>query len=235
MRAEIVIASVIAVSGLLAAGQAIHRGLQDPPPPPAVADPASTRCAGHYEAVEGGTRRMTIAVVGDRVTAWQPPDERATSWASYAAGHGVRIVDFWAERDARVRDLTAVVTPSDADVLVILAGTNDLDHAASADEVELGMQRIAETAGTDDVLVSSIPPVEGQPQKTADFNELLARIAYRHDWSFVDAGSTVVAKNCTYRKDMSDDGIRPTAEGARLIGEAVRGVLTTRPALAPTG
>ncbi len=233
MRAEVVIASVIVVSGVLASGQAVKEGLKDPPPPPKVVDPASTRCADAYEPAVGANRSMDIAVVGDLVTSWTPPDDRATSWATYVTGHGVRLTRSWVDRDAQVRDLAALVDPSDADVLVVLAGTNDVDHVSAGDEVELGLTRIVAAAGVDRVLISSIPPIDDQPQKTADFNELLAKIAYRHDWSFVDAGSTVVRADCRYRKGLSSDGVRPTAEGARIIGEAVRGVLTTRTDLAP--
>ncbi len=124
--------------------------------------------------------------------------------------------------------------PTDADVLVVLAGRTTSTTCSAGDEVELGLTRIVAAAGVDRVLISSIPPIDDQPQKTADFNELLAKIAYRHDWSFVDAGSAVVRADCRYRKGLSSDGVRPSAEGARIIGEAVRGVLTTRTDLAPT-
>jgi len=233
MRAEVVIASVIVVSGVLASGQAVKEGLKDPPPPAEVVDPASTRCAGVYEPVVGGDRRMDIAVVGDRVTAAGPPDDPATSWATYVTGHGVRVTQSWVDRDARVRDLADEVGPSDADVLVVLAGTNDLDFGTVTDELELSLARLVEAAGADRVLVSSVPPIDGQPQKTADYNELLARIAYRHDWSFVDAGASVVRPDCRYRTGLTTDGTRPSVEGARAIGEAIRGVLTTRVDLAP--
>ena len=233
MKADAVIASVIVVTGLLASGQAVRQGLEDPPPPPEVVDPASSRCADAYDPAAGDDRRMDIAVVGDRVTAWRSPDDRATSWATYATGRGVRLTDAWVSRDSRVRDLAGKVRPTDADVLVVLAGTNDLDFGAAPDEIELGLTRIAAAARVDDVLISSIPPIDDQPQKTADFNVLLSKIAYRHDWSFVDAGSSVAQDDCQFRQGLSTDGVRPTAEGARIIGEAVRGVLTTRADLAP--
>lgn len=229
MRAEVVIASVIALAGLLAAGQAVSRGLEDPPPPPEVVDPASTRCADAYEPLPGRERRLDITVVGDRVTA----APAASSWMTYVSGHGVRVTSSFVDGDARARDLVSLVEPSEADVLVVAVGTNDLDYGPVGDEIELSLQRIAERVGVPEVLISSIPPVSGQPQKTADYNDLLARIAYRHDWSFVDAGSVVVADDCRYRKGLGDDEGRPTAEGARLIGEAVRGVLTTRRDLVP--
>jgi lysophospholipase L1-like esterase len=177
---------------------------------------------------------MTIAVVGDRVTSWRPPDDRETSWASYVIGDGVRLSRSWVDRDARARDLADEVDRSDADVLVVLVGTNDLTLGAAPDDIELGLTRIAAAAGVDDVLVSSIPPIDHLAQKTADYNVLLSRIAYRHGWSFVDAGASVVRPDCTYRHDLTTDGIRPSAEGARTIGEAIRAVLTSRADLAPT-
>jgi hypothetical protein len=59
-------------------------------------------------------------------------------------------------------------------------------------------------------------------------NEFLSRVAYRHGWSFVDAGSAVQGKDCRYRSGMSSDGIHPTPEGARRIGDAIRAALTGR-------
>jgi lysophospholipase L1-like esterase len=233
VRGEVVVASVIALSGLLAAGQAIKEGLKDPPPPEKPFDRSTIRCVDSYEPTVSGHRAVRVAVLGDAVTAWRPPDHPATSWVTYARGNGVRVAQDWVDPDATVQKLSTRVTATRADVLVVLAGTNDLRADTANDQVELGLQRAVERAGVDKVLISSIPPVPYLTQETADFNELLARIAYRHDWSFVDAGTTVVDDNCSFSSGMRGPGARPSAEGARRIGSAVQGALTTRTDLAP--
>jgi lysophospholipase L1-like esterase len=146
---------------------------------------------------------------------------------------GVSVEDSTIDPDARVRDLAAEAGPSTADVLVVLAGSNDVAFATSNDDVELALQRLVDRTQVPRVLLASIPPGARQPQKTADFNDLLSRIAYRHDWSFVNASADLVARDCAYRPRMTLDGVRPSEAGAKAIAEAVRGALTTRTDLDP--
>jgi hypothetical protein len=134
----------------------------------------------------------------------------------------------YAKAGARAEILADRVRPVDADVLVIMAGTTDLRLGPANDDTELALQRIANRAGASHVLISSIPPVRGQIEAIAQFNDWLARVAYRHGWSFVDAGGAVRTPDCRYRPGLSVNGLRPNAEGARLIGEAVRSALTGR-------
>jgi lysophospholipase L1-like esterase len=223
MKADVIVISVIALSGLLAAGQAISRS-QDSP-----ALVKTSRCAPYVPAA-AADREITFAAVGDRVTDWRGA-RRDVSWVTYADQGPVEWVGGHARSGARIQDLPARVDPVEADVLVILAGTNDVVVAYTNDQIELNLQRIVENSGAENVLLSSIPPVDSARKQTADFNDFLARVAYRHDWSFVDAGSAVRVRTCEFREGLTTDGVRPTPAGARLIGDAIRGVLTTRPTL----
>ena len=222
MKADVIVISVIALSGLLAAGQAVSRSLDSPPLV------KTSRCAPYVPAAPAD-REITFAAVGDRVTDWRG-SRRETSWVTYADQGSVEWVGGQARSSARIQDLPGRVNPVKADVLVILAGTNDVVVAYTNDQVELNLQRIVEKSGVENVLLSSIPPVDSARKQTADFNEFLARVAYRHDWSFVDAGSAVRVRTCEFREGLTADGIDPTPAGARLIGDAIRGVLTTRTA-----
>jgi lysophospholipase L1-like esterase len=232
VRSEIVVASVIALAGALAIGQAVVDGLADSPPPKAAGE--RKRTCDRYEPGPSRDREMTFAAVGDTVTAWRGPD-RATSWVTYADRGSVTLRGGIARAGATTGELAAAVRPVEADVLVILTGTTDLRFSQPADQIELNLQRVVDRAGADQVLLSSIPPAPGLAERTAEFNDFLARVAYRHEWSFVDAGSAVRAKNCRYVKDLASDGVRPDEEGARLIGDAVRAALTTRASFSRPG
>lgn len=239
MRADVVIASVIAIAGAMAIGQAVSEGLTDPPaqnvgrskgePTPPVL------CATH-RSMPAKDRAISFAAVGDTVTAWRTSKGmNPQSWVTYAAGSNTRLAGGFARPGIGTERISLGVKPVEADVLVLMTGTNDLMFPFAYDNVERSLQRTVDTVGIDRVLVSSIPPVDAYPAKTKEFNEYLARIAYRHDWSFVDAGSTVRGSNCRYRPGLTSDGIVPTREGARLIGEAIRSALTTRQELATAG
>lgn len=176
---------------------------------------------------------MTFAVAGDTVTDWRAPNGMSpTSWVTYADQGRVELVGGWARAGVGTQRISMSVRPVDADVLILLTGTNDLQYPFAYDNIELSLQRTVDTVGARDVLVSSIPPVAGFEMKTVRFNAWLARVAYRHDWAFVDAGSTLRGRDCSYRPRMTSDGTRPTPEGARLIGDAIRAALTNRPTAA---
>jgi hypothetical protein len=221
VRAEGVVAAVIAIAGVMAVTQAVTDGLADSPPPPGRSCPA-------YEPGLQHDTKINFAAVGDELTDWQSARAGPTSWVTYAGTAPVRFVGGYAQAGADAEVLAGRVRDIDADVLVILTGISDLRFGSDNDQTELSLQRIATRAGASHVLISSIPPVRGQIEATAQFNEWLARVAFRHGWSFVDAGGAVRTADCKYRRGLSINGLSPNAEGARLIGEAIRSALTGR-------
>jgi hypothetical protein len=153
---------------------------------------------------------------------------------TYLDGDGVTVSRTWIDPEADLTDLAGEVTRTRADVLVVLAGSMDVRASTSRDQVELALQRIVDRTGARRVLVSSIPPVPRNAQQTADFNDYLARVAYQHDWSFVNAGATVVKDDCEYEPALGGPGPRLTHQGASVVGRSIRGILTTRTDLDPS-
>lgn len=228
-KADVVIAVVIALAGAVAIGQAVSDGAATNATKGQVTNPAVLeRCSSPPLVPKADARaNVTFAAVGDTVTDWKSRKSlAATSWVTYADTGNVELVGGWAKEGVGTERISLAAKPTDADVAVILTGTNDLMFPFVYDNVELSLQKTVDKLGTDKVLLSSVPPVDAEPAKTAKFNAWLARVAYRHDWAFVDAGSAVRSGRCKYRKGMTTDGVRPTPEGARLIGEAIHSALT---------
>ncbi|WP_449283781.1 SGNH/GDSL hydrolase family protein [Leucobacter sp.] len=172
-----------------------------------------------------GTGAIRMAAVGDSITDGDSMDLAGgvpgpQSWVSYAIAPEIEFVGGWAEWGATTERMAeAVQQPLDADVLVILAGTND---AGGTPHERIGehLARIVEAAGVDSVVLSSVPPNDYALGMTAELNGYLERLAAREEWTWVDAAAGLRSGD-RYAEGMSYDGVHPTEEGARVIGEAI--------------
>ncbi|QCR20086.1 SGNH/GDSL hydrolase family protein [Agrococcus sp. SGAir0287] len=178
-------------------------------------------------ASEGATDVVRMAVVGDSITDADSPDLAsgalgAQSWVSYAVGDGVAFAGGWAQWGARTAQMAdGVAGPLDADVLVILAGTNDAYSDDLAADVGAQLERIVDRADVEAVVVSSIPPIDAAPDRATAVNAFLEPFVAEHGWTWVDA-SAGLRDGEGFAPTMSDDGVHPTADGARILGHAIR-------------
>lgn len=206
-------AAATAVCLALAAGLALAACAPMPPraEPPPLAEP------------ETGAIRM--AAVGDSITDGDSLDLAGgvpgpLSWVSYAIGPGIEFVGGWAEWGATTERMAAAVRqPLDADVLVILAGTNDVGWIPH-EQIGRHLTQVADAAAVDSVVLSSVPPNDYALGRTAELNEYLARLAAHEDWIWVDAAAGL-RDGDRYAEGMSSDGVHPSEEGARVIGAAI--------------
>src|SRR5690625_3896685 len=72
-----------------------------------------------------------LVAVGDSITAADSPDFSAgelgaESWVNYVVGEDVELVGGWAAWGATTGEMADNVEPADGDVLVVMAGTNDV-------------------------------------------------------------------------------------------------------------
>lgn len=174
---------------------------------------------------EPGADPIRMAAVGDSITDGDSMDLAGgvpgpLSWVSYAIAPGIEFAGGWAEWGATTEQMAAAVRqPLDADVLVILAGTNDAGWTPH-EQIGEHLTRIAESAAVDVVVLSSVPPNDYALGKTAELNEYLERVAVREGWIWVDAAAGL-RNGDRYAEGMSYDGVHPSEEGARVIGEAI--------------
>ncbi|MFF2272202.1 SGNH/GDSL hydrolase family protein [Agromyces sp. NPDC058136] len=202
----------------------------------ACSSPASTGSEGatnpaasfpSTDPTEPGRQQATsFAVVGDSITDANSPDLAGgdlgtESWARYVAEAGVGFAGGWAEWGAQTSFMADSVTAYDADVLVVLAGTNDLGFGVPFDESAAHLDRIVATVGIDDVVISSIPPTGAFPEASAQYNEQLEALADDRGWRFVDASAGLRNTDGGFADGMSYDGIHPSEQGARVLGAAI--------------
>ncbi|MBK0418240.1 SGNH/GDSL hydrolase family protein [Leucobacter sp. CSA1] len=200
--------AVVVAACLLAVGCASAPPRSSPPPLP--------------EPAEGAIR---MAAVGDSITDGDSIDLAGgspgpQSWVSYAIGPEVEFVGGWAEWGATTERMAdAVRGPLDADVLVVLAGTNDAGWTGH-EQIGDNLTRIVENAGVETVLLSSVPPTDFAGATKTDLNAYLERFADDQGWAWVDAAAGL-RDGDAFSDGMSYDGVHLTEEGARVLGTAI--------------
>jgi lysophospholipase L1-like esterase len=170
---------------------------------------------------------VALAVVGDSISEADSYDFSAGvlgpgSWVSHATGDGVRFAGGWAVSGALTSQMARGARPVAADVLVVLAGTNDVASGLSFESCAVNLRSIVGTVGAPRVVVSSIPPIDFAPSFATTFNERLRELAGEAGWEFVDAMAGIRDGDGRFGPRMSFDGVHPTVEAARVIGRAIR-------------
>ncbi len=168
---------------------------------------------------------LTLAVVGDSISEADSHDFSAgrlgeASWVRHAVGDGVRFAGGWAVSGAVTAEMARYARPVPADVLVILAGTNDVYRGVPFATCAANLRSIAEAVGAGRVVVSAIPPIDVEPELVTAYNRQLQDFATESGWEFVDA-MTGIRQGDRFADGMSDDGVHPTVRAAEAIGAAV--------------
>lgn len=206
--------------------------------PGAVAGPGAPRMADQAMAVAAGADVVRFAVAGDSITADHayPRDvarrivgER--SWVNFAQGETTAFVGGWAVGGAVTAEMADGSYPLAADVLVMIAGTNDIHAGLPFEDIGANMVRIADTVGAPRVLVSSVPPRNGFAAETVAYNDWLAGFVAERGWDWVDAaaGLRSEANPGLYSDGMAYDGVHPSLAGARVLGSAILAELREQP------
>lgn len=227
------------VAGLLLAGVALAacaplaNSVRDATPNPVATSPAASAPAASATPPEASDDTATFAVVGDSITDANSPDLPGgvlgtESWARYVVEAGLGFAGGWAEWGAPTSLMADSVSAVDADVLVILAGTNDLALGVPFADTTEHLDRIVATVGIDEVVISSIPPIDALPEAAPQYNAQLASLAGQRGWRFVDASAGLRTDDGRFIEGMAYDGLHPSEQGARVLGEAIAAELLGR-------
>jgi lysophospholipase L1-like esterase len=204
-----------------------------PEPPPASAQVHESPYSAEAQTAQTETPRaaspVRIAIFGDSISEAGSPDFTsgrfgALSWASYL-GEDFSFAGGWAKVGARTSDMLAYAKPLTADVLVVIAGTNDYRTGVPFNETAENLDRMVATAGVGRVIVSSVPPNDFDPAAATALNERLAAHVRERGWTFFDAMSGLRSGD-RFAAGMTSDGVHPSEAGAQIIGatlsEAIR-------------
>ncbi|WP_170860982.1 SGNH/GDSL hydrolase family protein [Trujillonella endophytica] len=171
----------------------------------------------------------SFVVVGDSLTAGGAPirgpeADGEFSWVPAALGPGVEFRGGWATDGANAAQMRAGVTPADADVLVVMAGTNDMLQGRPWAQTRDDLIVIAARAGTPVVLLSAVPPNDVDPAGALALNRSLAGLAAEQGWAFADPWEPVTVGG-RYRAGSTLDGVHPTPRVAAEVGTRLRAAL----------
>lgn len=213
----------LAVVAFVSLGAAVFALTQPVQPPPATAAAIEALKATPTPTAEP----IRLAVVGDSITEANSPDFNNgrigdISWLTPVLGDSITFAGGWADGGAPTETIAANVTPYDADVLVIAAGTND--SFISFERTTAALDAIVAKAEVPRVIVSAIPPNNTRPNLPTAFNAALQQLASERGWEFVDAAASL-RDGEQYIDGYSLDGVHPTKDAARILGEGIRAAI----------
>lgn len=172
---------------------------------------------------------LTFAVVGDSISARAGRtgiDQSAGSWTSYAGAADLEYVDNgWAQNGATLFEMEANLSAVGADALVILAGTNDLTGGVPVADRLAIVGQLADQSGASRIVISAVPPFDGAPAASTEWNAALAEYASARGWQFVDPWSTLRTPAGSYIARFTLDGVHPTVAAAQIVGTVIHAAL----------
>ena len=147
-----------------------------------------------------------------------------SSWVKYVAGPRVNVVAGWADAGASSQRIAAAARPVSADVLVIDIGVEDQINKTPFSETTANIGKIVETVNAPKVILLAAPPFASVPKAASTLNTQLQQLANDRGWTFLDAAAGV-RDGTDYKNGTSDDGRKPNATGAAVIGAAVKAAI----------
>jgi len=199
------------------------------PTPPAAPVTTRTPTATATSSAPPSTAPVRLAVFGGEATNGNSPDFVGkklgdSSWVNYVAGPGVNVVAGWADPGASSQRIAAAARLVSADVLVIDIGVEDQINKTPFSETTTNIGKIVTTVNAPKVILLGAPPFASAPNAAGTLNTQLRQLANDRGWTFLDA-AVGVRDGTEYKNGTSDDGRKPNATGAQVIGAAVKAAI----------
>ncbi len=172
----------------------------------------------------GGSVRSYVAV-GDSLTSGLGPADSLEVPGPNAWVHGETVdrlqrVGGWAYPGRVTEDMRAAVVPTDADVLVLLAGTNDLIRGVPWERTAENLRAISATVGARQTLLVAVVPIDSMAEQRRTFNQRLVALAADAGWRYVDPWTSLAAGD-RWLPGASPDALHPTPESAVVAGRSI--------------
>lgn len=167
-----------------------------------------------------------FVVVGDSITAGTERIDGnrivgTGSWVPAAAAPPVTFLGGWAVPGSTSAAMLEGATPMTADVLVLMAGTNDLVGRIAWGTTRANLVAIVDRVGVRDVLLSAVPPIDARAPEVVEYNRQLEILAAESGWRFVDPWTDVWDAG-SFVDGTSSDGVHPVQEYADRAGLVIR-------------
>lgn len=167
-------------------------------------------------------KAVTFANGGDSVStlSYLGKPRAQLSWVNWAkdARQPLQYVGGWAYSGKRTDEIAAGLTPTAAQVFVLMAGTNDVRQGRTFAQAAGYLPIIASKEAGAHLIVSLIPPSNGQPTQTTAYNAALSAYVLAHGWQLVDPWGAIRAADGTYLPGFTYDGTHPNGLGQRSSG-----------------
>ncbi|MET3567223.1 lysophospholipase L1-like esterase [Leifsonia sp. 563] len=176
------------------------------------------------------TDRIRFGAIGDSITASTDRFGLPThwTWVATAATGDVADVGGYRHYGDTTADILRHVTPlPDAQVVVVMAGTNDAPVDDRPNPRTLtNITAIFEKTGVPLRILSAVAPRnDDRAAVTLELNRELRDLARRSGWTWVDPWTAVRTDDGRWRPHTSVDGIHPTPASGRMAGEVLRATI----------
>ncbi len=201
--------------------------------PPASASPTESAAAD----VPAGLP-LRVAVVGDSNTTGHETTladgiGAGISWIAMVPQTEIRFAGGWAHNGWTSTAMREAATPLDGvDVLVIMAGTNNIARGMPEATLDADLAAIAGTVGATHTVISAIAPFDARPDDAVGLNQHLATLAAANGWDFVDPWTQLRGPDGKWVDQYHADGLHTTKAGYQVMALAMRDALLT--AFGPT-
>lgn len=196
---------------------------------------AATLLMSNTPATPPADEPLRLAVVGDSITAWSPAyhGDIAQSWVTTASTDTLPLVGGWARPGATLGEMEAAVTRADdADVLVIMGGTNDLYKGVPVESRIASIEAIAATVDAGQVVLAATAPYGYDWAAGAAWNGELALLAYQHGWGYIDPWADLRTPEGHWVTGADyGDLIHPNTVTAARVGSLIHHLLVDAPAV----
>lgn len=148
---------------------------------------------------------------------------REDSPIAYVANEGVG-----GQTSDEILDRVPDVLDHDPEVVLVVAGTNDVLEDKSTDETFANLTAIRDglaDGGVEQIIFGSLPPSNETPAENVTFNAALDEWAAGQDVTLVDLWTPLAADDGTYAEGMNVDQHHPSAAGAERLADAAAAAL----------
>ncbi|WP_158507162.1 GDSL-type esterase/lipase family protein [Subtercola sp. Z020] len=173
-----------------------------------------------------------MAVVGDSNSTGHLGDidtgiAAKTAWIAQVGTDDIEYAGGWARDGATSALMASQVQPvPDADVVVIMAGTNDLAAGLTLEQLDDDITSIVSTVGAKNVVLAAIPPITLRADYAVEANADLEALAAKNGWFFHDGWGNLRTADGVWSTQYKVDGIHTTKAGygvfGRDMGEFIR-------------